>query len=121
MRPWCSQASKRLGPQPRCRSYAPVSTISAALALAALEAGPPDVSATIAERERLAAGLRSIGLEPLPSYTNFVLVPLARARELYDALLAQGLAVRPSPDAIRITVHRPAADDRLLEALAALT
>ena len=33
---------------------APVSTLSAALALAALEAGPPDVSATIAERERLA-------------------------------------------------------------------
>ena len=44
---------------------APVSTLSAALALAALEAGPPDVSATIAERERLAAGLRSLGLEPL--------------------------------------------------------
>ena len=32
----------------------------------------------------------------------------------------QGLAVRPSPGAIRITVHRPEADDRLLEALAAL-
>ena len=45
---------------------APVSTISAALALAALEAGPPDVAATIAERERLADGLRSLGLEPLP-------------------------------------------------------
>jgi histidinol-phosphate aminotransferase len=99
---------------------APVSTISAALALAALEAGPPDVSATIAERERLAGGLRSIGLEPLPSYTNFVLVPHQRAQQLYDELLTQGLAVRPSPDAIRITVHRPAADDRLLEALAAL-
>jgi histidinol-phosphate aminotransferase len=99
---------------------APVSTISAALALAALEAGSPDVSPTIAERERLAAGLRSIGLEPLPSYTNFVLVPHERAQELYDALLAQGLVVRPSPGAIRITVHRPEADDRLLEALAAL-
>lgn len=99
---------------------APVSTISAALALAALQAGPPDVSATIAERERLAAGLRSLGLEPLPSYTNFLLVPHERAQELYDALLAQGLAVRPSPGAIRITVHRPEADDRLLEALAAL-
>jgi histidinol-phosphate/aromatic aminotransferase/cobyric acid decarboxylase-like protein len=29
--------------------------------------------------------------------------------------------VRPSPGAIRITVHRPDADDRLLEALAALS
>jgi histidinol-phosphate aminotransferase len=100
---------------------APVSTLSAALALAALEAGSPDVSPTIAERERLAAGLRSIGLEPLPSYTNFVLVPHERAQELYEALLAQGFVVRPSPGAIRITVHRPTADDRLLEALGALT
>jgi histidinol-phosphate aminotransferase len=99
---------------------APVSTIGAALALAGLEAGPPDVSATLAERERLAAGLRSLGLEPLPSHTNFLLVPHARARELYEALLARGLAVRPSPGAIRITVHRPEADDRLLEALAAV-
>ena len=68
-----------------------MSTISAALALAGLEAGPPDVSATIAERERLAAGLRSIGLEPLPSFTNFLLVPHERAQELYEALLARGL------------------------------
>ncbi len=99
---------------------APLSTLSAALALAGLEAGPPDVSATIAERERLADGLRSIGLEPLPSFTNFVLVPHARAQELYEALLVRGLAVRPSPGAIRITVHRPDANDRLLEALAVL-
>jgi len=99
---------------------APVSTLSAALALAALEAGPPDVSATLAERERLADGLRSLGLQPLPSYTNFLLVPHARAEALYEALLDRGLAVRPSPDAIRITVHRPDADDRLLDALSAL-
>jgi histidinol-phosphate aminotransferase len=97
---------------------APVSTLSAALALAGLEAGRPDVSATIAERERLAGGLRSLGLEPLPSWTNFLLVPHERAAELADALLRRGLAVRPSAGAIRITVHRPEADDRLLEALA---
>jgi histidinol-phosphate aminotransferase len=99
---------------------APVSTISAAFALAGLEAGPPDVSETIAERERLAEGLRAIGLEPLPSYTNFLLVRHERAEELYEALLARGLAVRPSPGALRITVHRPDADDRLLEAIASL-
>jgi histidinol-phosphate aminotransferase len=99
---------------------APLSTISAALALAGLEAGPPDVSATIAERERLADGLRSLGLEPLPSATNFLLVPHDRAQELYEALLARGLAVRPSPGALRITVHRPEADDRLLDVLGAL-
>jgi histidinol-phosphate aminotransferase len=99
---------------------APISTIGAALALAGLEAGPPDVSETIAERERLTAGLRGIGLEPLPSRTNFVLVPHPRAQQLYESLLARGLAVRPSPGAIRITVHRPDADDRLVAALADL-
>jgi histidinol-phosphate aminotransferase len=99
---------------------APVSTLSAALALAALEAGPPDVSATIAERERLANGLRSLGLEPLESWTNFLLVPDERATELADGLLRRGLPVRSSPGAIRITVHRPEADDLLLEALAEL-
>ena len=100
---------------------APLSTLSAALALAGLEEGPPDVSETIAERERLAAGLRSIGFAPLPSSTNFLLVPHERAQEIYEALLAQGLAVRPSPGAFRITVHRPDADDRVLEALAELS
>jgi histidinol-phosphate aminotransferase len=97
---------------------APLSTLSAALALAGLEAGPPDVSATIAERERLAGALRGLGLEPLPSFTNFVLVPDERAQELYEALLDRGFAVRPSPGALRITVHRPEANDRLLDALA---
>src|SRR5439155_10062775 len=99
---------------------APISTLSAALALAGLEAGPPDVSATIAERERLAAALRGLGLEPLPSFTNFLLLPDDRAQELYEALLDRGLAVRPSPGALRITVHRPEVNDRLLEVLAAL-
>jgi histidinol-phosphate aminotransferase len=96
---------------------APVSTLSAALALAALEDGPPDVSATIAERERLADGLRTLGLAPLPSWTNFLLVRHEHAAELADGLLRRGLPVRSSPGAIRITVHRPDADDRLLAAL----
>jgi len=99
---------------------APISTLSAALALAGLEAGPPDVSATIAERERLAVALRGLGLEPLPSFTNFLLVPDERAQERYESLLDRGFAVRPSPGALRITVHRPDANDRLLETLAEL-
>jgi histidinol-phosphate aminotransferase len=99
---------------------APISTLSAALALAGLEAGPPDVSETIAERERLAAGLREAGFAPLPSFTNFLLVPYDDAEALYESLLARGFAVRPSPGAIRITVHRPDANARLVDALASL-
>src|SRR3954466_12140393 len=100
---------------------APLWTISAALALAGLEAGPPDVAPTIAERERLAGELRGIGLEPLPSWTNFLLVPHREAQWLYEQLLDRGIAVRPSPGAIRITVHWPDADDRLVAELARIT
>lgn len=95
----------------------PITTLSAALALAGLRAGPPDVSETIAERERLASRLRGLGLQPLESRTNFVYVPMDEAQETYDRLLRRGLVVRPFDGAIRITVHAPQANDRLLDAL----
>ena len=94
-----------------------ITTLSAALALAALQAGPPDVSETLAERERLAARLRELGLEPLESHANFVYVPMEAANETYERLLRLGLVVRSFDDAIRITVHTAEANDRLLDAL----
>jgi histidinol-phosphate aminotransferase len=94
-----------------------ITTLSAALALAGLRGGPPDTAQTIDERERLADGLRSLGLEPLPSHANFVYVPMERARETYEALLGSGLVVRPFDGAIRITVHTPEANERVLRAL----
>jgi histidinol-phosphate aminotransferase len=93
-----------------------VSTVSAALALAALR-DPPGVADTIEERERLSARLRQIGLAPLPSHANFVYVPIEGAQELYEQLLRQGLVLRPFDDAVRITVHTPEANERLLAAL----
>lgn len=98
---------------------APVSTPSVALALAAL-AEPPDVRPIIAERGRLEQELRALGLEPLPSWGNFLYVPLAQASAAADRLLKRGLLVRPFPGAIRITVRDAADDDRLLAALAEL-
>jgi len=98
---------------------APVSTPSVALALAGL-ADPPDVRPTLAERDRLAQELRALGLDPLPSWANFLYVPLAEAPAAADGLLRRGLLVRPFPAAIRITVRDGADDDRLLEALAEL-
>ena len=53
----------------------------------------------------------------MPSHANFVYVPTENASVLYERLLAQGLVVRPFDGAIRITVHLPAANDRLLDAL----
>ena len=98
------------------QSPAPVSTLSVALALAGL-AAPPDVQPVIAERERLAGRLRDLGLEPAPSHANFVYVPVEGAPALADALLADGLVVRPFAGALRISVRTPEDDDVLLAAL----
>jgi histidinol-phosphate aminotransferase len=95
---------------------APVATTSVALALAGLSE-PPDVRPTIEERERLEAALRALGLEPLPSWTNFLYVPTERAEQLHTALLRRGVAVRASPGAIRITVRDEDDDDVLVRAL----
>ena len=101
-----------------CRqSPAPISTLSAALAVAAL-AAPPDVSAQVEERERLARALRALGLEPLPSRTNFLFVPVDDSVALGEALLRSGLVVRIFPDGIRASVRDPEDDDRLVEGLA---
>jgi histidinol-phosphate aminotransferase len=101
------------------QSPAPVSTLSVALALAGL-ADPPDVSETIAERERLAGRLRELGLEPLPSWTNFVYAAVDDGLALGEALLRRGLAVRPSREAIRITGRDEHDDERLVQALESL-
>jgi histidinol-phosphate/aromatic aminotransferase/cobyric acid decarboxylase-like protein len=96
---------------------APLSTLSAALALAGL-AAPPDVSPILEERERMAAELRARGFEPLPSHANFLYVPVDDPRAEYDRLLQHGLAVRPVRGGIRITIRTQQDGDRLLQALA---
>jgi imidazoleglycerol-phosphate dehydratase / histidinol-phosphatase len=96
---------------------AQVSTLSVSLALAAL-ASPPDVGPVIEERERLAAELRTLGYEPLPSRANFVYVPLDDPAEVGDTLLAAGCVVRVFDEGIRISVRDPEDDDLLLAALA---
>ena len=103
------------------QSPAPVSTLSVALALAALAAGPPDVSETLRERDRLTSRLRELAFEPLPSHTNFVFVPVADAAAVQERLLRRGLAVRAGGGGIRITVRDPVADERLLAELRAAT
>ncbi len=95
----------------------PVSSLSAALALAALES-PPDMTPVVEERERLASALRALGLEPQPSHANFVFVPVDEPRTLGDGLLRQGLAVRVFPTGIRISILDREDDDLLVEALA---
>ena len=97
----------------------PVTSLSAALALAALR-NTPDVRPQLEERERFAARLRELGYDPLPSHANFLYVPMDDAHETYEQLLRRALVVRPFKDAIRITVNTPSANERLLDALTSL-
>lgn len=78
----------------------------------------------IAELPRLAAQLEGLGLDVLPSQTNFVLTDLGArdGRRTYQALLAHGVIVRPVdsyglPHCLRITVGTAAENGRLLATL----
>ncbi|HET7567416.1 MAG TPA: aminotransferase class I/II-fold pyridoxal phosphate-dependent enzyme [Gaiellaceae bacterium] len=111
-------AGRELAAELRARqSPAPVSTLSAALALAALR-NPPEVAWVVEERERLAAELRGLDLEPLPSRANFVFVPVEDPDALADALLRHGVVPRVTGGGIRISVRDREDDDLLLAALA---
>ena len=74
--------------------------------------------------QQLSAGLAELGLRPLPSAGNFVLVDVGEpAGPCYAALLRAGVIVRPVanyglPDYLRITVGLPDQNERVLQALA---
>ncbi|OAI55984.1 hypothetical protein AYO48_02060 [Gaiella sp. SCGC AG-212-M14] len=95
---------------------APLSTLSAALAIAALQS-PPDVAPLLAERERVAKRLRELRYEPLPSHANFLYVPVDEPQQFAGRLLELGFAVRPVRGGIRITIRNQDDDERLLGAL----
>jgi len=100
--------------------------ISQAAALAALddtEHVNRSIAANAAERTRLTAELSKLGLCPVPSHTNFIFIDIgARATQLYDELLREGVIVRPLawmgfPEAIRISIGTRDENDKLLVAL----
>jgi histidinol-phosphate aminotransferase len=68
------------------------------------------VEQVVRNRARFIAALGPLGFSPLPSATNFVLVPVANATESAAAMRRAGVAVRAFPglprigDALRITI-----------------
>jgi imidazoleglycerol-phosphate dehydratase len=64
--------------------------------------------------------VRALGLEPLPSATNFLYVRVDEPAALAAALLRSGCVVRVYPDGIRFSVRDREDDDVLVEALARL-
>jgi histidinol-phosphate aminotransferase len=75
------------------------------------------------ERKRLYDELRRLGLDPVPSETNFLFIQIGpHAKAFADDLLHEGVIVRPLawmgfPDAIRISVGNRAENDKLLSAI----
>jgi histidinol-phosphate aminotransferase len=55
-------------------------------------------------RQKMTEGLKAMGLNPIPSQTNFVYFSVPQAQDLYQDLLRKGIIVRPmGPDALRVT------------------
>jgi histidinol-phosphate aminotransferase len=112
------------------RSVFDVNAVAQAAAIASLAQAdallPERVALNTTERAALAAGMRGIGLEPLPSAANFLLADLGspeRAQAVNAALLARGVIVRPArafgaPSALRVTVGFPEENARFLAAAA---
>jgi histidinol-phosphate aminotransferase len=72
---------------------------------------------------RLEAGLERLGVPFVPSVGNFVLIEVGDAGRVFEALLRQGVIVRPVggyglPRHLRVTVGLPAENERFLSALA---
>ena len=115
----------------RVRNVFDVTGPAQAAALASLADGdahlPERIRLNDAERATMAAGMRAIGLEPLPSSANFLLVrPRLRPSApmaMNAGLLRRGVIVRPArafgaPTAIRVTVGLPDENARFLAAAA---
>jgi len=110
----------------RIRQPFNVNSLAQAAALAALQDDDyveQSKKLNHAELQRLYGEFEKMGLSYIESAGNFVSVDFGRpANEIYDALLNQGVIVRPvanygMPNHLRITVGIPEENDRLLNAL----
>ena len=118
-----------LGALARVRNVFDVSTVAQAAAIATLSEAdahlPERLALNVAERARVDAALRGLGLAPLPSDANFLFVDLGsaeRAGAAFESLINLGVIVRPArgfgaPTAIRVTIGWPYENDRFLRVL----
>jgi histidinol-phosphate aminotransferase len=109
----------------RVRQPFNVNALAQAAALAALEDTAYVDESRRLNREgmrQLEAGLARLSLPYVPSHGNFVLFEVGDAARINQALLAQGVIVRPVanydlPAWLRVTVGLPAENERFLSAL----
>jgi len=120
-------APEILGPLNQVREPFPVDRLAQAAAEASLD-DDAYVRASFennrAGREYLARALAALGLRPLPSQANFILVDLNQSAEnVAQRLLARGVIIRPGalwglPTWARITVGTPDQNAEVVNALA---
>jgi histidinol-phosphate aminotransferase len=71
---------------------------------------------------QLAQGFERLGLAYIPAHGNFITVRVGDAARVYDAMLREGVIVRPvagygMPEHLRVTVGLPDQNARFLAAL----
>jgi histidinol-phosphate aminotransferase len=111
----------------RVRQPFNVNSIALAAAVAALddmEFVARSYAANLNGMRQLEEGMRSLKLEFIPSFGNFITVHVGRASEVFKRLLRRGVIVRPIanyglPEHLRVTVGTAAENERLLAALSA--
>lgn len=109
----------------RVRAPFNVSTIAQVAAVAALDDDEHVRRVRAINREGMAylrEAFRRAGIEVVPSWANFLLVRVGNALRVYEALLRDGVIVRPVgvygfPEHVRITVGLAHENERLVETL----
>jgi histidinol-phosphate aminotransferase len=109
----------------RVRQPFNVNSVAQAAAVAALgDTAYVEESARLnrAGLAQLTQGLDAMGVRHVPSHGNFLLVHVGTAGAVYEALLRQGVIVRPVanyglPEHLRVSVGLPAENQRFLAAL----
>jgi len=112
----------------RVRQPFNVNSIALAAATAALD-DMEFVARSYAENlqglKQLAEGARSLGLDYIPSYANFLTIRVGKAAEIYRRLLRRSVIVRPVgggyglPEHLRVTAGTAEENDKFVSALAA--
>jgi histidinol-phosphate aminotransferase len=104
-----------------------LSAITQAAALGALAHAPlmlGMVDEIRAQRDRMAEGLRALGYDVAPSWTNFLLFSgVEDPKALWQGLLDRGVLIRDLsiPGSLRVSAGTAAETDLFLEAMTALT
>lgn len=100
---------------------AQASQAAAVAALSDLESMEERVNRTVTDRDSVLARLQQMGFTVVASKTNFVWLPAEQlpgsSMEVAASFARAGIAVRPFPEGVRITIGRGEDNDRVLAVL----